>query len=256
MGCSITERIRNRLWPSNNPNSLFTANDAPVAKIAECQDIFAERPVHAELNYIHDQFCETEHTRVTFAGTVVDAIAQEIKEAMPWDEYVPERNQHRDLYEYKMLLEHRKELPAPKVAGDAIDQVAEKIRDNMPRSYFTREPLSDRYIREVRDSLDRRRVPVTIPEVCIDVTSRRSLSGENLERHKRGADVSVEVGPCPECGYVWKASSYAEEAQCPSCSEYGVGANNSNTPVVEVKTDEDVIIDDAAGGNTTGVGVQ
>jgi len=78
MRCSVTERIRSRLWPSNNPNSLFTANDAPVAEIAECQDIFAERPVHAELNYIHDQFCETEHTRVTFAGTVVDAIAQEI----------------------------------------------------------------------------------------------------------------------------------------------------------------------------------
>lgn len=247
LDCSITERIRSRLWPSNNKHSLFTAADAPVSKIAECQDIFAERPVHTEFNYIHDEFCETEHTRVTFAGTVVDSIAQELKEATPWGDLFPGEPQFRDLYEYKMLLDHRKELPAPKIAGTAVDEIAQEVKNAMPWSYFTTSSrLSERYIGEVRDSTDQRRVPVTIPKHCIDVSERRELSGEDDERAKRGADVSIEVGPCPDCGYKWKASSRSVFAKCPSCYDAGLDDGNGDVPTVPVKPEIETVVDDGA----------
>lgn len=60
------------------------------------------------------------------------------------------------------------------------------------------------------------------------------LSEEDRQRLARGAQVSVEVGPCPECGYTWKANPQADRAECPECSEYGVGADNSDTPTVDV----------------------
>lgn len=52
------------------------------------------------------------------------------------------------------------------------------------------------------------------------------------EREKRGAAVSVEVGPCPECDYRWKANPRANRAECPRC-----GANSdrgAEVPTVSV----------------------
>jgi len=50
------------------------------------------------------------------------------------------------------------------------------------------------------------------------------------ERRKRGALVSVEVGPCPTCGYQWKANPLANRAQCPQCHTRA----DDDVPTVEV----------------------
>jgi predicted Zn-ribbon and HTH transcriptional regulator len=60
------------------------------------------------------------------------------------------------------------------------------------------------------------------------------LSKQDRNRLARGAQVSIEVGPCPDCGHTWKANPRAEQAECPECAEYGVGADNSDTPTVTV----------------------
>ena len=60
------------------------------------------------------------------------------------------------------------------------------------------------------------------------------LSPEDRERLKRGAQVSVTVGPCPDCGYTWKANPRAGSAECPRCVEAGVGAENDDIPTVDV----------------------
>lgn len=49
---------------------------------------------------------------------------------------------------------------------------------------------------------------------------------------------SVEAGPCPDCGYTWNANPRATTAMCPRCANYGVGADNSDVPRVEVPEPE------------------
>lgn len=61
------------------------------------------------------------------------------------------------------------------------------------------------------------------------------------DRLARGADISVEAGPCPDCGATWSANYQAEQAMCPNCAEYGVGADNSDTPRVDVPDLDDVV---------------
>ena len=60
------------------------------------------------------------------------------------------------------------------------------------------------------------------------------LSKQDRERLARGAQVSINVGPCEECGQTWAANPLADTAKCPFCTEQGAGADNSDTPTVDV----------------------
>jgi len=65
-------------------------------------------------------------------------------------------------------------------------------------------------------------------------TTMDDLSAEDRERLARGAQVSIGVGPCPECGYTWKANPNASRAKCPRCCDTGQGSDNADTPTVNV----------------------
>lgn len=47
-------------------------------------------------------------------------------------------------------------------------------------------------------------------------------------------DIDIEPGPCSECEYTWQGHPKPQTAICPRCADYGVGADNSDTPHVEV----------------------
>ena len=68
--------------------------------------------------------------------------------------------------------------------------------------------------------------------VCGEENASWRRRDEVADRLARGAPVSVEVGPCPDCGYVWKADPRASTAKCPKCSDAGPG--DAEPPTVSV----------------------
>jgi len=204
----IRDRVLSWMWPANKSKSDFRGY------------------VHEGM---HEEVAETSTisgSDALLVGDAIDWLSRKVWESKTWD--------------FKL------DRPA---VGDYIRDVAwsseeagvaprfEFLFRETPFDELLSPPEADGFIQEVRDSLETRRIPVAISDSWLTFKKQRKISEEDKRRLRRGATVSVEVGPCPECGHEWKAHPEGEHAKCPNCCDVGVGSENSDVPTVAVNAD-------------------
>ena len=211
----IRDRVRNWMWPANKAKTDFRGyvHEGMAEEVAETAEIRGSDAL--------------------LVGDVIDWISRKVWESKSW--------------EFKL------DRPA---VGYYVRDVAWSSEEAgvAPRFEFLfRETSFDKllsppdtngFIQEVRDSLETRTIPVTIPDYWLTFKKQRKISKKDKRRLSRGASLSVEVGPCPVCNYEWKAHPQADTAKCPNCATVGVGSQNDDVPVVDVNADRSEMVVD------------
>lgn len=248
---TVRERVREQIWPAANGEAVWEGNELMSgAQIASggvnglSAQTYHSGHTPAE-EYIQEARPDDDPDlpAATFAGGVIDHVAQHVKEQYEWlaitgAQCVHERRLHNHTFDeiynadewgageprgrtlVKGALYGITDTTSPPDAalrGTAVDAIAQQVKESYDWSEVAEGDTAERYIEDVADSSGTV-VPVHIPEHLMrSLKFRVNRTGGRAEPDKPSNP--FDDIQCWNCGTFWWAGNEERYYHCPDCGE-------------------------------------